>query len=166
MSPIDPERLEWLRSNSGIRLDAEGRFWYRDALVEHPKVQSLFHAGLGRAPDGRATLTVGRTWCYVQVDDALYQARRALCEAPGGRLVRVRLLLDDGGWESVGPDALRLSDDGVLYARVKDGREWARLWPEAHAAVGQFVDERDGRLHLGEAPLDRLDPPQGRAAGA
>jgi hypothetical protein len=146
MTKLDEAAIERLRENSHIRLDREGRFWHEGGLVEHPRVAEAFHRGLGRAPDGRATLRVGPTWCYIEVEDTLYQARRALCEStPAEELSSCLLRLDDGteellplisGQVAVGPD-------GVLSARVKDGREWARLIPEAHAALGRFV-QTDG----------------------
>lgn len=140
---MDAETLERLRENSGIRLDREGRFWHEGTLVEHPKVQLLFHQGLGRAPDGRATLTVGRTWCYLSVDDTLYLVRRAICRGEAGRLSSCELVLDDASTEplSFSPGVLRLDEEGVLRVLVKQGREWARLSAEAQAVLGPWLVE-------------------------
>jgi hypothetical protein len=132
--------LDWLRQHSGLRIDREARFLYRGEPVGHPRVLALFKQGLGRAQDGRVTLTVGRMWCFVDADGPLFLARRALCEAEGERLERCLLKLDDEREEwLVGP--LALDQEGVLHARVKEGREWARCLPEAQAALGRFVEE-------------------------
>jgi hypothetical protein len=146
MAQLDPAAIERLRENSHIRLDREGRFWHEGGLVEHPRVAEAFHHGLGRSPDGRATLKVGHTWCYITVEDTLYLVRRALCEAGEGDLLdSCTLWLDDGTEERLAPDGLALNAEGVLYARVKAGREWARLIPEAQLALGRFVELEDGQ---------------------
>lgn len=144
---MDPETLERLRENSGLRLDRDGRFWHEGVLVEHPKVALFFHQGLGRAPNGRPTLTVGRTWCYLEVEDVLFRVRQAVCAGEGEALRHCTLRLDDGAEEALElePGALAVGDEGVLYARVKKGAEWARFSPEAQATLGPYlVEANDG----------------------
>src|SRR5690606_26085132 len=97
-----------------------------------------FHQGLGRDENGRPTLRFAHTWCYLEVEDTLYRVKRAWCEEAGGRLVSCRLLLDDASEELLSD--LALGDDGVLYARVKEGGEWARFSPEAQAALGPYLE--------------------------
>jgi hypothetical protein len=150
MMALDPAAIERLRENSRIRLDREGRFWHEESLVEHPRVAEAFHRGLGRAPDGRATLKVGNTWCYIQVEDSLYLVRRALCESSEGDVLAACVLrLDDGSEEALEPATLAVNGEGVLYARVKEGREWARFIPEAQLALGRYIDgDDDGALRV------------------
>jgi hypothetical protein len=62
---MDPEALELLRRNSGLRLTAEGVFTFRGDVVPNPRVQTLFHGCLGIREDGDVTLTVGEQWAYV-----------------------------------------------------------------------------------------------------
>lgn len=151
MEDLDPAVIARLRENSGIRLDGEGRFWHQGAAVEHPGVVRAFHRGLGRAPDGRPTLTFGRTWYYIDADGPLYQAPRAVWEGDGERLARCVLTLDDGSEEVVAlqPGNVVLDADGALRMRVKGGREWARLAPSAQRGLGHFVVE------TGEGPALR-----------
>lgn len=161
MTAPDPAQLERLREQSGLSLDMDGRFFHEGVAVEHPRVLAAFRRGLGRAPDGRPTVTFGPAWAYLQVEDTLYQARRALCEAAGEALAACTLRLDDGTEEPLAlvPGAVALDAAGVLYVRVKGGREWARTIPEAHAALGAFVvGEGDGlalRTTAGDLPLGR-----------
>lgn len=142
---MDPETLERLRENSGLRLDQEGRFWHEGVLVEHPKVALVFHKGLGRAADGRATLTVGRTWAYIEVEDVLYRVCQAVCTGAGEVLESCTLRLDDASTEvlALTDGAVAIGDD-VLYARVKNGSEWARFSPEAQATLGPYLVEANG----------------------
>lgn len=147
---VEPAELEKLRENSHIHLDMEGRFWHEGAPVEHPRVALLFHQGLGRSPDGRPTLTVGRTWCYVTADGPLYRVRDAACwedEGRVGRLARCVLRLDDASEEELAPATLAWNDRGILTARVKAGRELAVFEPRAQASLARFLDE-GGQLAL------------------
>lgn len=143
---MDPEILERLRENSGLRLDRDGQFWHEGVLVEHPKVALFFHQGLGRSVDGRATLTVGRTWCYLDVEDVLFRVRQAVCTGDEQTLETCTLRLDDSSNEALELVAggLAVGDDGVLYARVKNASEWARFAPEAQATLGPYLVEAGG----------------------
>lgn len=143
---LDPAEIERLRENSHIRLDGEGRFWHEGALVEHPRVAEAFHRGLGRAPDGRPTITFGRTWCYIEAEGPLYLVRAAVCQATtDGGLITCTARLDDGTEELVGlgADTVGIDASGVLYLRVKGGREWARLLPSAQAELGRYAELTD-----------------------
>lgn len=165
MSGIDPERLNWLRENSGIRLDVDGRFWHQNEPVEHPGVIRLFRQGLGRSETGRPILRVGRQWCFIELEDVLFRVRAARCspEQPGSdedRLGACTLQLDDGSEEELAlrPGVLSLNDDGILYARVRGGSEWARLLPSAQAAIGAWLTGTAGgfalRAREGEVPVE------------
>jgi hypothetical protein len=141
--PLTPDEIEKLRENSHIRLDREGRFWHEGALVEHPRVAEAFHRGLARAPDGRPTITFGRTWCYIETEGVLYLVRTAIGRLnQGGALTSAIVRLDDGSEETVALTARTVGMDGsgVLYLRVKAGKEWARLLPPAQAELGRYVD--------------------------
>src|SRR5687767_11733332 len=93
---MDEAALELLRTNSGLRLDRDGRLWHFGEPVEHPGVDRAFRRGLGRAPDGRATITVGRTWAYVVAEGPLYQVLDISLGEAGERLVHASVRLDDG----------------------------------------------------------------------
>jgi len=158
---LDPALIERLRENSHIRLDQDGRFWHEGAPVEHPLVVQAFHRGLGRAPDGRPTITFGRTWCYIAAEGYLYRVIAAICEAaPDGSLSSCRLRLDDSTEEPLRlqPGGVGIDGEGVLHARVKERHEWARFLPSAQAEVGRWATaDAAGQLglatHEGFLPL-------------
>jgi hypothetical protein len=161
---LDPDEIERLRENSHIHLDGDGRFWHEGALVEHPRIALAFHRGLERAPDGRPALRIGRTWCYITADSTLYIARAALCtEGSAGALAVCRVRLDDETEEDVplANGCVRIDPEGVLYVRVKEGREWARLRPAAQGALGVWVEQSgDGwalKTSGGMIPIASID---------
>ena len=135
------------REDSGIRLDAQLRWWHDDELVEHPRIIEAFNQGLVVAEDGRFQLRFGNDWCIVTVEDSAYEVRSV--EAAGDRLL---LQLSDRTSEPLDPTTVLESAEGGLTCRVKAGRAKARFSRSAQVELGSFLTERDGRwmLRVGE----------------
>jgi hypothetical protein len=145
------ETRRWhTREDSGIRLDAEGRFWHDDDLIENPNVLRAFHQGLERDEHGRTLLRFGWDWCVIQVEDTPYQVLGLRID--GEHLL---LRLDDGRELTLSSEALSVSVEGVLYARVigRGGEMEARF---SRAAQGQLTEL------LEEAPADFEGAPAGK----
>lgn len=150
------ETKRWhTREDSGIRLDAEGRFWHDGELIENANVARAFHRGLERAPDGRYLVRFGWDWAYVRVDEAPYQV---LGLARDGASVQLRL--DDETEEPLDPRSLFVSGAGVLYAKVKSGQGEARFSRAAQGQLANLLEEREGQLvfTLGEVPIPAREP--------
>jgi hypothetical protein len=130
-------RLLELRENSGIRLDCEGRFWHRGALIEHPGVAEAFHRWLGQDDRGRWVLRTDRDWCVVEVEDAPVVVRSVEL-APGDG--PVTLHLSDGTNEALVAASLEQSADHVLYCRI--GRGWsARFSRGAYYQLAERLEQ-------------------------
>lgn len=65
---MDPEVLEALRRDSGLRVDCDGVFHFHARPVQNPRVQDLFMRGLSVRDDGEVVLTVGSQRAYVKCD--------------------------------------------------------------------------------------------------
>ena len=142
---MEPPRKPWhTREDSGIRLDAQGRWWHDGELVEHPRIIEAFNRGLAPADDGRFRLQLGNDWCYVDVEDAAYRVL-AIDPAPDNRL---SIRLTDRTAEFLDISTLELDTDGVLACRVKQGRAKARFEREAQFALGSLLQEVEGQLVL------------------
>lgn len=136
-----PDGKRWhTREDSGIRLDAQLRWWHDDEPIEHPKIIELFNASLVLAEDGRYQLHVGKDWCYVQVEDAAYEVRTVDVNPDG----RVSVRLSDRTAEALEPSTLALAGDGVLTCRVKQGRAKARFSRDAQYQLGELMEEGEG----------------------
>lgn len=161
-APAPPLDLDALRRSSGLRLDRDGRWWHRDALVEHPRVSALFDRGLRVDEAGEVRLVVGEQWCYVGVEETAFVVRRARDEADGS----VTLVLNDGSEEPLDPATLLAYGHRDLYSRVKGGRCPARLLRDAYHHVALRLEPapdggwcwRDG---CGLHPVQRLAAPPG-----
>jgi hypothetical protein len=135
---LSAEEIERLRQ-SGIRLDAEGRFWHEGAEVLHHGLRAALWRWLDRNPDGRWVLRLDAArFVYLDVDDAPHYARSLRWEAD-----RAILLLADGTEEELAYSTLRIAQSGVAYCLVK-GRFPARLSTAAWGALASHLTERDG----------------------
>jgi hypothetical protein len=134
---VDENVLKLLREQSGLRLDAEGRWFHRGEEVTHRRIAEKLHEGIARADDGRFIVRFLGQWAYIDVEDAPYVVRAARPLDDGA----FELTLSDGTRELLGPETLSLGANGVLYSRVKQGRERARFSRAAHVAVGARLRE-------------------------
>jgi hypothetical protein len=143
---MDEALLERLREHSGLRLDAEGRFWHQGGLVEHARTVEVLHRGLHRAPDGRWATRIGSEWAYLAVDVAPFFVRRLEPEvATEG--VRLRAWLLDGRELEVAPAALEEGEHDALFLRLPDG-ERALLLRAAQASLAPYLREESGGYGL------------------
>jgi hypothetical protein len=136
------------REDSGIKLDRELRWWHDDEPVEHPKLIEAFNKGLKVADDGRFKLEFGNDWCFVAVEDAAYGVLAV--DVSEGDVPSVRL--SDRTAEALDVATLVLGADGVLCARVKNGRAKARFSRDAQFALGEMMEptERGYVLRVGQ----------------
>lgn len=136
---------------SGIVLDAQGRFWHKGELVEHPGMHQAFSTWIGRHPtDGRFVLNNGYDWSYITVEDVPFFVRGV--RDAGGAVV---LRLSDGSEERLDPPLLWCGPNDALYVGVKGGHYQARFTPAAQAALMPWLVETsegpglelDGRVY-------------------
>ena len=143
---LSDAEVEKLRQ-SGIRLDAEGRFWHEGQEVTHHGLRAAFFRWLDRNPDGRWVLRLDeRRFVYLDVDDAPFLVRSLRWEGD-----RAMAVLSDGSEEELDLASVRLKEGGA-YATVK-GRFEARLSAAAFTTLGEHIVERDGEPWLGDHKL-------------
>lgn len=153
------------REDSGLRLDAHGRWWHDDEPVEHPHIIEAFNQGLRVADDGRYELHFGGDWCVVQVDGCAFTV--VALDASEGDRPSVRLSDRTAEWLDV--DSLALDADGAVTCAVKAGRARARFSRAAQQQLGERLVATGGRLalELGSRrwplpwSLDALEPGEG-----
>jgi uncharacterized protein len=139
---LSDAQIEKLRQ-SGIRLDAEGRFWHEGQEVTHAGLRAAFWRWLDRNPDGRYVLRLDeRRFVYLDVDDAPYLVRSLRWDGE-----RALALLSDESEEPLDLETVKLRGEQA-YATVK-GRFDARLSSSAWAVLAERIVERDGAHWLG-----------------
>jgi hypothetical protein len=143
---VSEDPLELLRSQSGLSIDAEGRFLHRGEPITHARTLAVLWGSLEATADGRWLVRIGRESGYVAVEIAPYVVRGVL-EGPDGT---PSLALSDGTREPLDPRTLALGADGVLRCEVKLGRP-ASFSRTAQIALGLALEERpagSGRYEL------------------
>jgi hypothetical protein len=141
---LTDEQIEKLRQ-SGIRLDADGRFWHEGQEVTHHGLRAAFWRWLSRNPDGRWVLRLDeRRFVYLDVDDAPYVVRSARWEGD----TAIGRLSDD---REVALDLSTLHERN--NHRYVDVNFEARLSTAAWNTLAERMHERDGRIYLGNVDL-------------
>jgi hypothetical protein len=124
----------WSR-DSGVVLEADGRFTVRGEPVQNEGIEATFRAWLDRHADGRWILvnrTDPRNWAWLEVRGAPLHARRATAEG-------VQATLELLGGERVPLDraTLRETAEGVF---AQDPRGWEiRLAPQAVLDLAEWL---------------------------
>jgi uncharacterized protein len=137
-------QIEKLRQ-SGIRLDADGRFWHDGGEVTHAGLRAALWRWLDRNPDGRYVLRLdAQRFVYLDVDDAPYAVRSLRWD--GARPIA---RLSDDSELALDCATLRLAG-GTAYVKVRDGFE-ARFTTAAWNALAEKLAERDGGFWLDAA---------------
>jgi len=132
------------REESGIRLDRRLRWFHDEALVEHPRIIEAFNQGLRVCGDGRFKLEVGSDWCFVTVEDAAFEV--VAVDVSDGSRPSIRL--SDRTAEWLDAASLDVTSEGVLTARVKEGRAKARFSRDAQFALGSMLEPEGEGLVL------------------
>ncbi len=134
------------REDSGLKLDKEVRWWHDGVLVEHPNIIETFNRGVRIDQTGRVTLTVGKDWCFVTVEDCAYSV--IAVDVSEGERLSVRL--SDRTAEWLDTQSLSLDAEGVLTVRVKDGQAKARFTRTAQSQLGTYFEKEatDPVMHL------------------
>jgi hypothetical protein len=145
------------REDSGIRLDREGRWWHDDEPVEHPRIIDAFNRGLSPTDDGRYRLAFGDDWCFVTVDGEAYRVTGLTKQADAPPLLE----LSDGTREPLEPASLDADVEGVFTCGVKGGHAQARFSRDAQAALGELLEESEGKLWLRCGAYRRMVGPFG-----
>jgi len=128
---------------SGIRLDAEGRFWHEGDEVTHHGLKAAFYRWLDREADGRWVLRLDeRRFVYLEVEDAPFVVRSLRWQDD-----RAYAQLSDGSEELLDLSSVRLAKDEIAYATVK-GRFPGRFTNTAWNTLGERLVERDGGLWI------------------
>ena len=128
------------REDSGLKIDRHGQWWHDDEKIEHPNIIEAFNRGLRVMEDGKYQLHFGNDWCFVQVEHAGFTIV-AVDEAEE----RLSVRLSDRTAEWLDLESLREDEEGVLTARVKDGKALARFSRDAQFQLGSRMEEVDGR---------------------
>jgi hypothetical protein len=122
---------------STIVLDREGFFWHDGVRVEHDALEEALHRWISKHPDdGRNMLTNGYDWCYFTAEATPYIIKAVRVADDGSD---AWLVLSDRTEEKLDPRNLSTDEDGVVFARVKDGAFDARFSRHAQTSLAPLL---------------------------
>ncbi len=129
---------------SAILLDASGTFWHEGHKVEHPRLAKAMATWVSRHPDNhRPILTNGYDWCYLRVEGALYFVNAVELGDS-----EITLHISDDTVERAPRCPLEVDEEGMLWARIKAGRERARFTRHSQLAMGPTLLEQNGGMEV------------------
>jgi hypothetical protein len=130
---------------SGIVLDANGRFWHKGEPVEHAGMARAFASWVSRHPDDdRYILSNGYDWSYLTVEETPFFVSAVRVDGE-----RPELVLSSGESEPLDPTSLQVGRGDALSVRVKHGAFRAKLTPAAQLDLAPLlVDLADGRVGI------------------
>lgn len=138
-------------NESPLRIDKEGRWFFRDEEITHRKTYLLYSRNLTLDESGRIILRIGREQCPVEVEDAPFVVKTLeFVLEESGELKSIWLTLNDESRELLHPETLRIGPDNILYCRVRSGMFEARFSRGAYQLLIPFVhhDEKGNRFFL------------------
>jgi hypothetical protein len=137
--------------HSGMRIDAEGRWWHEGRPIARPALARLFARLLRREADGRHVLVTPVEMLDIDVDDAPLIASEVESEGVGkARTLCLRLaLLDD--WVTV---------DSSHPIRMEEGERGPRPYLDLDHRLSARID-RPAYYALAELALSEDNAPPG-----
>ena len=142
---------------SGIRIDAQGRFCHEGALVEHEGFRQALFRWLDRLPhpDGRYILRLDENrYVYVDVEDTPLLVNTLRWE--NGHAM---LSLSDGSEQPLDVANITIDGDGIIRTWVRSKRLEARLSSAASAALADAIElQPQPQLKLSDGTLAPLGP--------
>jgi hypothetical protein len=139
------------QGSASLFLDKEGRWFHEGVEITHGRTHLLFSKSIRRDPTGKYYVHVGPESAEVIVEDAPYTIRSVtLQEESDGPPMDYILHLNDETQECLESGSLDVSEQNVMYCRVKGGTERARFLRAAYYQICAKLeyDETDDRYWL------------------
>ena len=139
------------RGNAPLFLDKEGRWFHEGVEITHARTCLLFSKNISRDSSGKYFVRVGQESAEVLVEDTPYTIRSVTIREGAGGLPNDYILhLNDETQEALASESLVVSEQNVLYCKVKGGSERARFLRAAYyqICVKLEYDATDDRYWL------------------
>lgn len=132
-----------------LRITKDGRWFYNDREIIHPRVLRIFNDNLSRGKDGKYYLDVEGDTAEVTVDDAPFIVTRVSAIFDGGEKVGFLITLSDESEELLILDSIEINKENVPYCAVK-GNLLARFSSQAYYMLADHIeyDEAGARYFI------------------
>src|SRR5262245_14123140 len=124
-------------STRKISFGKDGWWYANDERIQNRRINILFSQHLRKTSAGTYEIAIGWDKVTVEIDDAPYIVTRVTSETAQ----RLTLRLNDESEELLDPTTLSISQENVLYCRVKDQEHTARFSRPAYYQLAAYVQE-------------------------
>jgi hypothetical protein len=123
-------------------LDKEGHIWHEGTEIEDLRFLFTLLRSLEKTPDGKLLAKCQGENCFIEPEDAPYIVQDiALHKDSKGNLQQVDLMFSGGFTEILDPRTLFVSNDNVLYCRVRKAEFLCRFTRKAYFQLTPFLHE-------------------------
>lgn len=131
-------------TETSLRIDKDGRWFFRGEEITHRKTYLLYARSLTRDESGQIVLRVGREQCAVEVEDAPFVVRSLeFISSAGDEGESIGLILNDESREELDPETLRIGPENVPYCKVRKGAFEARFSRNAYQLLIPRIQHDD-----------------------
>jgi hypothetical protein len=138
-------------NGSPLRIDQEGRWFFRGEEITHLRTYLLYSRSLTRDESGRIILRIGQEQCPVEVEDAPFVVTtlQFIPRGPDGQ-ESIWVTLNDQTREKLDPATLRIGPGNIPYCKVREGMFEARFSRNAYQLLAPHIreDERGNSFFL------------------
>ena len=132
-----------------IFIDKEGTWYHKGAPMVHKPFILDFYRNMSMDEHGRCVIEWDGKLCEVDVEDTPIVVRSVELRSVGERR-EVVLILSDETRETLDLDSLRIGEENVLYAKVRQGTMPARFLRPAYYELMKLLeyDEASGTYFI------------------
>jgi len=128
-----------------IRIQKDGKWFHKGNEMIHREFIRLFYENMEMDEEGRHLIHWDGKPCYVEVEDTAFVVMRVDILSDGKN---VFLSLSDDSQEYLDPATLTVSDENVMYCKVKSGSFPARFTRAAYYQLAQAIQEDAQGYHV------------------
>ncbi len=134
-------QLRDVTDNCTIKIDKEGKWYYRGLEIINPLVLRAFFEALETDERGRHRIVIGDELCYIEVEDTPF----VISSIRGDQSIGLYLRLNTLETYPLDPSRLCIGQDNVLYATLENGMK-VRFTRSAYYALAHMMEEDEGGM--------------------
>lgn len=137
--------------NSDIKIDKEGNWYFRGALMFRKEILSVFFEHLRVDESGKYYIELGPESCYLDVEDTAFVVKSAYKQKlDGDTREQIYVQLTDDSWEKLDLRSLYMGNENIPYCMVKNGKFAARFSRKGYYQLAVYIenDEKDGSFYI------------------
>lgn len=143
---------ETIKDLCDIRIDKEGVWYYRGSEMFRTDIVQYLYEHMKKAADGAYYIEMSEyDRCIIDVEDTAFVVKSAeRIRSDNRHEESIYIYLSDGSSEELKPDTLSISDENVLYCRIKSNEFKARFSRKSYYQIINDVeyDDQCGKYYL------------------